>query len=203
MTTDEHQKFEASFWGNCVNTFCEEQKQYVYAKHMGLELVRTEDKAYGFDLAGKSILDIGGGPISLLLRCINLGDCCVVDPCPYPEWTKMRYQCMGVQYLPIPGEIVENFPRKDEVWIYNVLQHTEDPEKIIRNAKAIAPVLRIFEWVEVPAHLGHPHELTRESLESWIGQSGNISYFDGDSYCYGKAFHGCFTHAGHNPNQTA
>lgn len=199
---NEHQDFEASFWGNCVNTFCEEQKQYVYAKHMGLELVGTEAKAFGFNLNGKSILDIGGGPVSLLLRCVNLGNCCVVDPCPYPEWTRLRYSCMGIQVLPVPGEILKNFSKKDEVWIYNVLQHTEDPEKIIQNAKSIAPVLRIFEWIDFPPHLGHPQELTQKALESWIGQPGNVSQFHGESHCYGKAFHGCFTHAGHNSNQT-
>ncbi len=197
---DGHQDFEATFWGNCVNTFCEEQKQYVYAKHMGLDLVRTEDKAYGFDLKGKSILDIGGGPVSLLLRCINLGRCFVADPCPYPEWTRMRYDCMGVKFLPLAGEDLIHFSTCDEVWIYNVLQHTQDPAKIIDNAKRIAPVLRIFEWVNVPAHVGHPHELTKAKLEEWVGQTGTTSYFTGDSYCYGEAFHGCFTHAGHPSN---
>ena len=192
---DDHQDFEASFWGDCVNTFCEEQKQYVYAKHMGLSLVRTEPKAYGLDLAGKSVLDIGGGPVSLLLRCINLGRCAVVDPCRYPAWTKMRYDCLNIDFWRMAGEDLGNLHRADEVWIYNVLQHTQDPAKIIENAKAIAPVLRIFEWVDFPPHLGHPHELTKAGLESWIGQPGTVTAFTGENHCYGKAFHGCFTHA--------
>lgn len=196
---DDHQDFEASFWGNCVNTFCEEQKQYVYAKRMGLELVRTEEKAYGFDLAGKSIVDIGGGPVSLLLRCINLGKCVVVDPCRYPSWVAERYHCMKIGYLRMPGEDLTGGIAADEVWIYNVLQHTQDPAKIIENAKRIAPVLRIFEWIDFPPHPGHPHELTKAGLEAWIGQAGETSELHGESYCYGRAFHGAFTHAGNNP----
>ena len=114
---DDHQDFEASFWGNCVNTFYEETKQLIYAKHMGLDLVRTEAKAYGVNLAGKSVLDIGGGPVSLLLRCINLGRCTVVDPCNYPAWTKMRYECMGIEFLSMAGENAVDLPRVDEEWI--------------------------------------------------------------------------------------
>lgn len=198
MNWDDHQDFEASYWGNCVNTYCEEAKQYVYAKNMGLTLSHVESKAYGFDLKGKSVFDIGGGPVSLLLRCVNLGQCTVADPCQYPAWVRARYDCMKIGYLPVPGEQLVNFTGYDEVWIYNVLQHTQDPEKIIQNAKKIAPVLRIFEWVDFPPHPGHPHELTKAGLEKWIGQSGTVTTFHGEGYCHGNAFHGVFTHAGHN-----
>ena len=195
---NDHQDFEASYWGNCVNTFCEEQKQYVYAAKMGLELVRTEEKAYGFDLKGKDIVDIGGGPVSMLLRCANLGKCVVADPCRYPSWVAERYHCMGIRYLRVPGEELTRGLTADEVWIYNVLQHTQDPRMIIQNAKQIAPVLRIFEWVDFPPHPGHPHELTKAGLEEWIGQPGEVTSFNGEGYCYGKAFHGVFTHARNN-----
>ena len=33
-------------------------------------------------------------------------------------------------------------------------------------------MLRIFEWVNIPPHEGHPHELTKKSLDEWIGQEG-------------------------------
>jgi hypothetical protein len=75
--------------------------------------------------------------------------------------------------------------------MYNCLQHAVDPPKIIRNALRAAPIFRIFEWVDVPAHEGHPHELTEVSLNRWIGQPGcttNLSEFG----CYGRAYYGCF-----------
>ena len=68
MSSDhEHEEFEKEYWGNCANTFDEDQKHYVYAKFM--ELPRMH---YSFDAKGKRILDIGGGPSSMLLKCINL-----------------------------------------------------------------------------------------------------------------------------------
>ena len=79
----------------------------------------------------------------------------------------------------------------DEVWIYNCMQHAIDPGAIISNAKRAAPVLRIFEWIDIPAHEGHPHELTEESLNSWIGKKGSVIQLN-QSGCYGKAYYGVF-----------
>ncbi len=79
----------------------------------------------------------------------------------------------------------------EEVWIYNVLQHVIDPIKVIENAKRLAPVLRIFEWIDLPAYEGHPHALTKEGLESWIGQPGATVNLNTRG-CGGRAFHGVF-----------
>ena len=80
----------------------------------------------------------------------------------------------------------------DEVWIYNCMQHAIDPERIIANAKAAAPLLRLFEWIDIPAHDGHPHELTEASLNKWIGGTGTVTYLS-ESGCYGKAYYGVFS----------
>jgi hypothetical protein len=71
------------------------------------------------------------------------------------------------------------------------MQHAIDPGKIIDNAKKAAPVLRLFEWIDIPAHDGHPHELTEASLNEWIGQKGNVITL-AESGCYGKAYYGVF-----------
>lgn len=182
MSHHDEQEFEKAFWGDCTNTFDEEQKQYVYAELMGLER-----SGYAFDLHGKSIIDIGGGPSSLLLKCHNLGVCMVVDPLPYPAWTKERYSLKGVTVNVTRGESLtaKNF---DEVWIYNCLQHTDDPCKIIQNARDAAPVLRIFEWIDIPPHPGHPHQLTKNTLDEWIGCNGNTIELSGNG-CYGRAYY--------------
>ena len=72
------------------------------------------------------------------------------------------------------------------------MQHCEDPEKIISNAKKAGKLLRIFEWIDIPPHEGHPHMLTQENLEKWIGQKGHTTELNGVNGCYGKAFYGWF-----------
>jgi hypothetical protein len=185
MSHDEDYEFERAYWGDCCNTYDEETKQFVYGRLMGLRQTH-----YGFDVAGKRILDIGGGPSSLLLKAVNLSEGKVVDPIVYPQWTVDRYASKSISVSVSLGEDIEE-EGWDEVWMYNCLQHTVDPAKIIRNALRAAPIFRIFEWVDVPAHEGHPHELTEVSLNEWIGQPGcttNLSEFG----CYGRAYYGCF-----------
>ena len=72
------------------------------------------------------------------------------------------------------------------------MQHSENPKKIIQNAKRAAKVLRIFEWIDIPAHEGHPHMLTQQNLEKWIGQAGKVTELTGQNGCYGKCFYGNF-----------
>jgi len=52
---DPEHKFEKNYWGDCVNTFLEEQKHFVQALLMGIKIDR-----FAFDAGGKRILDIGG-----------------------------------------------------------------------------------------------------------------------------------------------
>jgi len=177
--------FEKEYWGNCCNTFDEDQKHYVYSKLMGIP-----QAGYSFDAGGKRILDIGGGPTSMLLKTLNLKEGLVVDPIKYPDWTKARYKIKNIKVKVDLGENV-NETGWDEVWIYNCLQHAEDPELIIANAKKSAKILRFFEWIDVPAHEGHPHELTESNLNQWIGQTGKTILLRQQG-CYGKAYYGEF-----------
>jgi hypothetical protein len=176
---------EKEFWGDCTNTFREDQKHFVYAKYMGLDARDTF-----FDAHGKSVLDIGGGPTSMLLKCTNLLKGKVVDPITYPHWTLERYKYKDIEVLVDCAENI-NETGWDEVWIYNCLQHTIDPQKIIDNAKKAASILRIVEWIDIPPHDGHPHELTKEKLDAWIGQEGATTEL-AESGCYGKIYYGCF-----------
>jgi hypothetical protein len=177
--------FEKNYWGDCCNTFDEEQKHYVYANLMQIPRVH-----YSFDAQSRTVLDIGGGPCSMLLKTFNLQKGKVVDPIPYPSWTVQRYNTKNIEVLVDFGENIEEL-NWGEVWIYNCLQHTIDPQKIIDNAKKAAKILRIFEWIDIPSHEGHPHELTEKNLNHWIGQKGNTIQL-AENGCYGKAYYGCF-----------
>jgi hypothetical protein len=50
-----------------------------------------------------------------------------------------------------------------------VLQHVESVERIINNAKRAAPVLRLFEWIDIPPH-DDSFELTKDMLDGIIGR---------------------------------
>jgi len=178
-------EFERNYWGDCCNTFDEDQKHYIYARLIGLS-----ESRYHFDAKGKSVLDIGGGPSSMLLKCRNLPHGVVVDPIQYPQWTVDRYRSKNIRVEVKKGEdfFGEFF---DECWIYNCLQHCDDAEKVIGKAKFFTKKLRIFEWVNIPPHEGHPIMLTKPLLDSWIGQKGNVTELSSNG-CYGMAYYGAF-----------
>jgi hypothetical protein len=174
---------EAAYWGDCANTFDEDQKHWVYARLMG---IRQEH--WSLIHPGGLVIDIGGGPASMLLKCrrINgeiLGH--VWDPLPYPTWTRARYQAHGIAVARHRGEELTISDAWDEAWIYNCLQHTDDPALVVRNALRAAPVLRIAEWIDIPPHDGHPHMLTAALLQQWTGAEGQITEL-AESGCYGR-----------------
>lgn len=195
MTWDEHQTWESDWWGNCIDSFGEENKQILYAHRMGLVNKPRGEKWPSYDLEGKSILDIGGGPVSMLLKCVNGGKMTVLDPCDYPKWVAARYEEAGIEFIKMGGEDIdpEAMSFYDEVWIYNVLQHVRDPEKILKNARAVTNKIRLFEWVDIPSCPGHPHELKAHLLQMWIdGGYGTVERLNGVNNCWGTAFYGEF-----------
>ena len=184
------QKWERGWWGNCVNVYREEQKQLLYADRMGLRAFHDGKSPYNFDLGGASVLDIGGGPCSLLLKCTNvIGK--IVDPLEFPAWALMRYQIAGIAFGQVQGEKIDELGW-DEAWLYNVLQHTEDPALVIRNAQKAARLIRIFEWIDMPTNRGHPHSLTVVQLNDWLRGEGKVESFTGQHTCTGTGYYGIF-----------
>ena len=191
MNWKNEQKFELDWWGNCANSFGEEEKQLVYAKKMGLDFFHNGKSPYNIEMNGKRILDIGGGPISLLLKCENV-DGTVADPCEYPDWVGQRYSECAIIYNKIKGEDVGfNQDKFDEVWIYNCLQHVDDPELIIKNALHIGKIVRLFEWIDTQKTKGHPHTLTEEKLNKWLGGVGKVEVLN-EPTVNGKCYFGIF-----------
>ena len=196
----EHQEFEQKWWGDCLNTAGEEAKQLSYASRMRLEFAPYLDKCWSIDLQHKSVVDIGGGPVSLLLKTHNRGPLCmVIDPCEYPDWVIERYREGGIAQYLRRGEDLDQISygeKHDEAWIYNCLQHTENPQKIIENARKRAKVLRIFEWVNTGTSLGHPHDLKPELLNEWIGGYGTTEFINetnnGRDFAVGQCYYGVF-----------
>jgi len=207
ISTEEWQKhngWETSWWDNCVNTFDEQLKQQIYADYMKINqfakhtsnfnyqgVQQTRGTSY-FDLGGKSILDIGGGPVSLLLRCQNFKRAVVLDPCPYPDWITERYKSAGIELIKKCAEdsvIIDWF---DEVWIYNVLQHVKDPIEVIKFAKRSGNKIRVCEPLNVGECMGHPHNLTKELLDKAFGKVGMTA--DVNNLIKGNMYYGIFTY---------
>jgi len=126
-----------------------------------------------FDLKGKSIVDIAGGPHSMLLRCKNFSRAYVVDPGDFPEWIHAQYQERGITLISLPAEEFKYPDEIDEVWMYNALTHFYDPECVLRSAVKNSKCLRICEPVGTPTNINHPQTLYAEEIEKTIGQKGN------------------------------
>jgi len=191
MNWQDAQTWEASWWGDCTNTYGEEEKQLLYARRMGLRLYHNRKSPYNIDLGGRSVVDVGGGPCSLLLKCTSRGRALVVDPLRVPEWVRARYACAGIEVQRTSGEELDE-RGFDEAWLYNVLQHTRDPQRVIERARQAAELVRIFEWIDTPTNEGHPHTLTQAGLDAWLGGEGRVAQIDGEAQCWGRAYYGIF-----------
>jgi hypothetical protein len=78
--------WEKRWWGDCVETSKEEQKKHItYAKYMGL-YSNIDDKFIIPNYTRPvTVLDIGGGPASMLLNVDNLMHGRIYDPNEYPK----------------------------------------------------------------------------------------------------------------------
>jgi len=166
-------QWEKAWWRMCINTYGEQVLQDMYARYM--KLYDLAKPGYSFDLGGMSVLDVGGGPVSLLLRCTNFKRAVVLDPCDYPNWVAERYKLAGIEWVKVPAEDFMPEEKFDECWIYNVLQHVRDPAKVVECAKKHAHKIRVFESLEVGVHQGHPHNLSKEALDEVFERKGLVN----------------------------
>ncbi len=194
MSWKDAQKWESGWWDTCANTYGEEEKQWLYARKMLLEhrFYHNKKSPYNIDMDGKSVIDIGGGPVSLLLKCSGLIRATVIDPLEVPHWVVIRYEEAGILLEQKPAEQLKADTRYDEAWIYNCLQHTANPKKVVKNALSSAKAVRVFEWLDTAINEGHPHSFTAELLDKWLGGEGVVSVLTGEAHCFGKGYHGVF-----------
>lgn len=191
MTWDDHQKWEADWHmanNNCANSYNEETKQYNYADKMGLnEFLTNRFGAKGWDFGDRTVLDVGGGPYSILMKS-KAKRMVVLDPAQYPNWCMVRYQECGIEFINKKGEELD-FPEPfDIVLCYNVLQHVDSPEEICKRMRKVAKVIYFFDWVGIGGTPGHPHVLEEQTLNKWLGGEGKVEghgyfgVFKGDHY---------------------
>jgi SAM-dependent methyltransferase len=177
-TWEEAQEEELSFWNTPGAEFGEQIKQLTYAKYLKLDFIHDGSSPYVINKTGLKIVDIGGGPVSLLLKT-SAARKVVADPCDFPNWVYKRYEHNNVYPIKIGGEELDKYITRedfDEVWLYNVLQHTQDPYKIFKNAyDALKPggTFRFLDWVDTPTNTAHPISLSHEQLKAELAKYYN------------------------------
>jgi hypothetical protein len=187
------QEVESAWWGDCTNTYHAETMQFLMATRMGLNVWDSHIRTAG------TIADIGGGPVSMLLKSEGWERAIVVDPGVYPRWTRDRYGSAGIEVRQVMGEAFVHLAEvtPDEIWIYDTLQHVVDPEAIVAGACDLAPVVRLFEWIEFETNDAHIHTLIAADIESWATKAGshvaaggvtNVPFRGEDNLCFPAVF---------------
>lgn len=175
----------------------EQQKR---AQYSGLMLL-NEDA-----IAGKRILDIGCGPESLLISVAGYAEGCVaLDPLTFTEQDEARYAAAGIERAIIPAEQFDACGKLfDEVWIYNCLQHVQDPAKVCEVAQsATKGAVRIFEYINVPTDELHLHTLQEHVLDEYFRGMNCYSKIIGSMRLGGAGsvnfYAACFLHRSIDP----
>ena len=181
---DEGLRQELQFWSTYSSHMCESEKQTFALSKMGIP------EGYTYNLEGKSILEVGGGPVGVSLRCVN-GRRKIIDPLPYPDWVWERYDYFGVEYETIRAEDMEE-TGWDEVWVLNVLQHVDDLDLVLQKIKQSAKVLRIFEWLDIPTDLMHKHSLEKVHLDKVFVIDGHTEQVSQPYMYAASAYFGCY-----------
>ena len=160
---EEAQAWERSWWLNNPQCYQQEiKKGDIVAGWMGIR-----------DMPTQAVVDIGCGPFSLLQRVVVRAGY-AVDPIDYGP-LELGYTTAGIKRICCRGEdLLANVPgmQFDEAWIYNCLQHVEDPTAVITQAMRCAQRVRLFEWINIPPYQGHLHMLTAAGLAQPFAQAG-------------------------------
>lgn len=164
-----------------------------YYENMYFTMAKLLNIDFDTDFAGKSIIEIGPGPLGVTLLTENFSSASIVEPLIY-RWGQQYvdyYNEKNIKIETTPYEDLE-VDEVDETWFFNVLQHVIDPEKQLRKAKETSKVVRIFEPINYPVELAHPHLLTKELFTDIFGenfgqlyQGGSIPNFHSADCYYG------------------
>ena len=181
----EAQDAEQKTWNK--DTWTEDRDWYDYYRNQAIERYGSILGVSNNDLQHKSILDIGGGCTSMLPYFTNFSYALIVDPLGIDESVMSLYVENNISVQRSRAEdFLDNYSGVlfDEVWIYNVLQHVLEPEKILRKLYKVTRKLRIGEPLEVPTDTHHPYRLTRDWMIDIIKEISIGGYFRETQFDY-------------------
>lgn len=133
-------------------------------------------------VAGKKVIDVGSGPKSILIdvaHAIDARGSVALDPLTFSPVEEGLYARFGIRRAVVAVEDLEvpPFPEFDEAWCYNCLQHVKSVEVALRKLMDMpSERVRLFEWLNVPTTVNHPHVLKREQLRSAFSSSWSVEY---------------------------
>jgi hypothetical protein len=135
-----------------------------YFKYLGIE---TDQK-------GKRIIEVGPANVPALVFCENYGRSLIIEPMPSERLDRIT-QSMNVDIIKQPAENVK-VSGYDQVWIFNLLQHVIDPEKLVENLKTMAEKIYFFEPINTKISVNHPHSLKIEDFKRWFGEASHYPF---------------------------
>lgn len=138
----------------------------------------------------KLIMEIGCADFPALRYCPDKEMCLIVEPLP-SDYLKRFCDDEEVGLCPVKFEdpfiVITSMM---EIWMFNVLQHVQDPEKFISKAKR-ARIVRYFEPINTGITPYHPHSFLKDDFERWFpevnkyyNETTNSCFHDGPC-CYG------------------
>jgi len=163
-----------------VDPFEKGQSSYFHAyqqyfQHIGLF----------FNLEGKSIIEIGPADHPALGFCKNYSKSYVIEPMPSSHLARILSD-KNIELIKKPAENYK-FPKVNEVWLFNVLQHVIDPDVIIEKSKEAADIIRFFEPINMGRDKCHLHSFNAKYFKDYFGDCVKI-------YPYNPSAVGFHTH---------
>ena len=129
------------------------------------------------------VVEVGCADFPALRYCKETENCFIVEPMP-SEYLKLFCNANDISLIKTPfEEIYGNYSwHRCEIWMFNVLQHVQDPEKFISVAKK-AKTVRYFEPIDTGTAPYHPHSFTKDDFDRW---------FPGVNKYYNETTNQCF-----------
>lgn len=116
---------------------------------------------------GKTIIEIGCADVPALHFCNGYKKGIIIEPLP----SDLLNQLIKDKPITVIEKAAENvsFPKVDEIWLFNVLQHVIDPTVIIEQSKESANIIRFFEPINDGIDECHLHSFTLDYFKEHFG----------------------------------
>ena len=134
-----------------------------------------------------SILEIGPAEFPGLFYVRDFVNSYIIEPMPCTKLPHLAQE-IGVTLIKKPAEEVE-FPKVHEVWLFNVLTHTMDPDLIIEKAKKCCRIIRYFEPINQEINDSHFWMFPQAYFEHHF--PGSVNYYPANQSIPGFHEHEC------------
>ena len=176
---------EAGWYFEYINKYEHEEDWHNKPGHMIMTAaghsIFKKELDIGLDQTNKTILDIGGGPHSILLDCNDFTEGVIVDPIDYRQTFEGLEEVFGKCNIDFVPTEMENYDSKgktfDEIWCYNVLPHADDEKEFFDSLlKCCKPgtIIKITEPINLLPYEGHPLYVTPDTFNYLKDRCSNV-----------------------------